>query len=555
MLTANEEHTKLPKLNIKGTSRLKLLRRTLRECNAIARYVRVLHLSNFQSLYEDASIEREEIVNLVASLAMACPFLERLVGFNIPYTHEFDRLSHALSTRPNLRERVWLLQDKEPEFSDDEENDLDQYYLASCDPTERFLELNSKHPLLSSLVLYQTGYQAAASLNFRSIVGTVRQLPALRHLSISGLSSSSFTNLALSALPASLQSLRLESLTGINDKGVQRFADTATARILESLTLVDLDITTLNTISLILSERFPKLTSFSIAQTKAPRITTQATILDFDAPSLRKLHWEFYSEAGPIPAFPSLDDVNDSSDALTFPFASSEPICCQATSVLASSIRNGRLPRLRKVRIPHDPQGVIQALCRPLATAILPADAAYIISYRSATSCIPFLPDIHHAHGNKLRHSQHSQCYSPRADSAIETPTSSIKSSTPTLTPARSRLAAHSRILAARKKPAMTFRVFDPHGRVQVDKAISGHLGDIRSKITYDLKTDPGRLLSSQGGEISERNMWMTGIEDLVSEGEGEAINTNMNAWARAGCGHPGGRRVGGNSVKVEDIF
>jgi hypothetical protein len=177
--------------------------------------VREIHLPDLQSLYAFATIEREEIVNLAASLVMACPNLERLVGFHITYTHSFDRLSYALSTRPNLKERLWVIADAYVEEDDYEEDAMQGYYHAACDPTEKFLELNSNQQTLSTLVLHQESARPAIGLTYRAVIGTIRQLPLLRHLSLSGLSSSSFSNLALTALPPDLQSLRLENLPGI----------------------------------------------------------------------------------------------------------------------------------------------------------------------------------------------------------------------------------------------------------------------------------------------------------------------------------------------------
>ena len=107
-LVGLEAHPTTTKSKGEVSSRLGLLRRTLRERPSLARLVHELHLPGFQTLYQHASIERERIVDLVASLVMACPFLERLVGFHIPFTRYFDRLSYALATRPKLRERVWL---------------------------------------------------------------------------------------------------------------------------------------------------------------------------------------------------------------------------------------------------------------------------------------------------------------------------------------------------------------------------------------------------------------------------------------------------------------
>ncbi|KAH7380099.1 hypothetical protein BKA66DRAFT_560279 [Pyrenochaeta sp. MPI-SDFR-AT-0127] len=501
-----------------GASRLKLLRRTLRERHALARTVRELHLSDFQALYQSASIEREEIVNLVASLVMACPYLERLVGFHIPFQNSFDRLSHALSSRTNLKERVWLLTEADTELSDDETSHLGAYYHTACDPVERFLGLNSKYPLLSTFVLHQDQGETTTSLNFRAVVGTLRQFPVLRHLSISGLPATSFTNMALNALPPNLHSLRLENLPGINDKGLERFTTSQQARTLKNLTMINLDMASLTILSKILSHNLANLKHFSLTQDKAPGLSSQLSVPDFHSSSLESLHWEFRSEAGPFSTLtPSLSPSTPKLQ--TFPFANPEPICCLATTLLASAIESGAFPSLRRIRIPHDPQGVIQALCRPLATALLHSDAALLqmpsrISGSNAFSIMfenngPISPKMH-------GFSAFVAPSSPRADSAMDTPTSLGSSGHGPLTPMRTRLAAHSRILAAKRDSFMMFRVQDPEGAVRLEKSIGGFTGRVGSKITYVLKADRSRTPGAAGDERSEHSQWITGIEDLA---------------------------------------
>lgn len=149
-LLANDDDRKLPKVKVMGTSRLKLLRRTLREQPSLARCVRELHLADIHRLYREATIEREDIANMVASLVMACPRLERLVGFHIPYSRYFDRLSHALSTRPYLKEKLWYFEGRNNDVNDDEDEEIGPdsgFYIAAIDGTERFIELNSRQPV------------------------------------------------------------------------------------------------------------------------------------------------------------------------------------------------------------------------------------------------------------------------------------------------------------------------------------------------------------------------------------------------------------------------
>ncbi|KAJ4377858.1 hypothetical protein N0V83_000688 [Neocucurbitaria cava] len=545
----NEEHAKLPKLKISGTSRLKFLRRTLRERPTLARRVRELHLSDVQALYENASIESEEIVNLVASLVMACPLLERVVGFHIPFDHSFDRLSHALSTRPNLKERIWALKDSDAESSDGEDDELGAYYHAACDLTERFLELNGRHPSLTTLVLHQEYGQSHFSLNYRAIVGTIRQLPALHHLSISGFTASSFSNLTLNALPPNLKSLRLENLPGINDKGLQRFATSQLAISIEKLSIVNLELTSLVTISNILSTHSESLKHFSLIQHRAPGLPSLITVPDFHSGSLKYLHWEIRSQACPLPSIP------DSPDSTSFPFKNSEPISCLATSLLAASVKDGAFPSLRRIRIPQDPQGLIQSLCRPLATALLPSDTGLSnLSRISGSNSFPFtLSNDCELSTKRYSFSAFVMPSSPRADSAMDSPTPTRSVAQEPLTPMRSRLAAQARIIAAKKNTYITMRVYDPDGILRVEQDTAGFMGQIGSKITYDLEADTSRSGQGLVGiDDSERSQWLTGIDDVVSGKE--AADAGYEQF-RGDCGHLSGGRVRKCATRVEDMF
>ncbi|KAF1947848.1 hypothetical protein EJ02DRAFT_472252 [Clathrospora elynae] len=551
LVLTNEDHAKLPKLKIIGTSRLKLLRRTLRERPRLAQRVRDLHLSDFQTLYQSASIEREEIVNLIASLVMASPRLERLVGFHVPFSHSFDRLSHALSTRPNLKERVWLLENADGNSAGHDDDELSAHYIAECDPTERFLELNANHTLLSTLLFHQDPDQASTSLNFRAIVGTLRNSPNLRHVSISGLAATAFTNLALNSLPGNLKSLRLENLPGVSDKGIQRFATSQLAASIERLTLINLEIDNLFTISSILSSHLVELKEFSIVQDKAPTLSGRVAMPDFVSQSLRYIHWELRSEASLLPSLPSSSSL-DLVDLPSFPFTNQEPICCLATSLLAASIKDNAFPSLRRICIPHDPQGVVQALCKPLSTALLPSDTSKFATAPriSKSNGFSIILDERVMHSPKVQGSSaYAVSFSSLADSAIGSSTFSSRDEEFILTPLRSRLAAQSRILFARKNAAITVRVFDPEGEVRVNKVIGGYIGHVGSKITYDLRADGDkkrRLNAEPGG-------WITGICDLVGELEDDSAIRSGHHWGS--CGHRVGGRVGGNVVRVKELF
>ncbi|KAJ4382078.1 hypothetical protein N0V86_002406 [Didymella sp. IMI 355093] len=549
-VVGHDDHSPSQKIRIKAPSRLKLLRRTLRERHSLARHVRELHLPDFQTLYQQASIEREEIVNLVASLVMACPSLERLVGFHIPFTQSFDRLSYALATRPKLRERVWLLSEPEDGYSDAEENDeVNNCYLAACDPTEYFLDLNSRHSLLATLVLHQSSGDSVPTLNFRAVIGTLRQLPTLQHLSISGLPATSFTNLTLNALPPRLLSLRLENLPGVNDKGLQKFVTSHLATSLKKLVLINLELSSLVTITNILSEHLSKLQRFTIAQYRTPDLHSRSSISDFSGPSLEFIHFEFRSQSGP-PIDPFSPETRK---FMGFPFANPEPIPCLATSLLAMNIKEGAFPVLCRIRIPHDPQGLIQALCKPRATALLPSD--------TSTFTRPIQKNVYHGHATMEESQQsprkwdssHVVPLSPRADSPIDSPAFGLGPAPSAATPSKTRLAAQARILAARKAPRVTVRVYDPEGDICIDAAIGGYLGDIKSNIIYDLKPDASRWPGTRDQSGPPQPEWITGIEDLTDERTAAHDSTRERHWDN--CNHSIGGRAGCQPVRVEELF
>lgn len=546
----HDDHSQSQKIRIKAPSRLKLLRRTLRERHSMARHVRELHLPDYQTLYRQAGIEREEIVNLVASLVMACPSLERLVGFHVPFTQSFDRLSYALATRPKLRERVWLLSEPADGCPDEEyEDEVNNYYLAARDPTERFLDLNSGHPLLTTLVLHRSSGDFAPTLNFRATIGTLRQLPMLQHLLISGFPAASFTNMTLNALPPRLLSLRLENLPGVNDKGLQKFATSHLATSLEKLTLINLEVSSLVTITNILSEHLSKLQRFTIAQYRTPDLHSRSSIPDFYGPSLRFIHFEFRSQSGP-PIDPFSPETRKS---MEFPFATPEPISCLATSLLAMNIKEGAFPVLRRVRIPHDPQGLVQALCKPRATALLPSDTSLFTRPIQQPVSRGYAIMIESHESPKKQNSPYVVPLSPRADSAMDSPTFEFSPTSSTFTPSKSRLAAQARILAARKTPLITVRVYDPEGEMCIDTGIGGYLGDIKSSIMYDLKPDSSRWPGNLDQSGPPQPEWITGIEDLTDERTGTQDKPCERHWGS--CGHRVGGRVGYHTVRVEELF
>ncbi|RMZ71430.1 cyclin domain F-box [Pyrenophora seminiperda CCB06] len=585
LVFTNKEHGKLPKLNINGTSRLKLLRKTLRENVGLGRRVRELHVFDFQALYLNASIEREEIANAVASLVMACPSLERLVGFHTPFAHGFDRLSYALSTRTCLKERVWMLTDRKEEYGEYYGED-DEWLLRTghfvrekSDPTDDFLDLNSKHRFLAALVLDQEPDPSSTPLNYRAVVGAFKGFPYLRNLSVSGLAETSFTNMALHAIPDNLQALRLEDLPGVTEKGIQRFAASPQAISIKKLALIDMGISSLVTVADILSPHFASLQRFTLVQDAAPTLDGARCMPQLRSHSLRYLHWELRCEASPLPALTLPASVNSST--WSPPFATTpEPLPCIATSLLADAIKSHALPSLTRIRIPHDPQGTIQALCKPLATALLPSDTAkFANALRPAppnpitnaytvhldepsTPATPWAKHFSYtimsmSTGTLLRVDSKSTSPLSSAFSSASAASNSAAEAEFALTPLRSRLAAQSRILLARKEAKMRFCIFDPEGKKRLDKTVGDYVGRVGSKIEYCVRPDEG---------LGEQSEWITGIDDLLGDelvvvdaGHASSSSPSPPSFVRNRCGHVGDGRGGGKRRRrrlgVENLF
>ncbi|KAF2016318.1 hypothetical protein BU24DRAFT_450861 [Aaosphaeria arxii CBS 175.79] len=570
-VSTNEEHPKLPKLKIKGAARLKLLRRTLRERRGLSALVRELHLSEFQWLYQSASIDREEIVNLVASLVYACPNLERIVGFHAPYSPSFDRLSQALSTRKNMKERIWVLSGVDDDESDEEEDITQHYYHAACDPTERFLELNSQYRKLTTLVLHQGQLRPDISPTFRAIVGTCRQLPALRHLTLSGLPAATFSNLALNSLPPYLESLRLENLPGISDKGLVRLSTSSSRLSLQNLSLINLEIANLTTISGILCERFPQLRNFTFSQYRSLYLPSNLELPFLRSKTVSYIHWEIRSQASPLPT--NLPSITSRETLPQFPFGNAEPLCCLATSLLAASIRNGLFPSLRNIRIPHDPQGRVQETCKPLATAVLPTDLDPFnaTNRRSVITAEQEQPNLAHLKSKERADSAKSfpaileAAFKDHKKSSISSiPSTTVSSNTITsnsarpILPIHSRLAAQARIVAARRQPTVTIQVTDPAGTTRVSNSTSGFMGKLGSNINYDLLPDRARLCTEPFGDAFEddddesegKNAWLTVVRDLAG---GDRDLAGRSHFVAAPCGHI--LHSSKSTLTAEDLF
>ncbi|KAF2457704.1 hypothetical protein BDY21DRAFT_15157 [Lineolata rhizophorae] len=311
-------------------SRLKLLRRTLRERPSIARLVQVIIVPGLQD-FLDGRNEKEqgEVMDSLASIVMACPRLERLTGYIPIYRHQFDRLTPSTPKRP-LTPRRRIKQS-------DVESPLDQ--------ATSFLQFHQHWSLLETLFI---SGQSMGRLNSEMFSYTLRGLPSLRHLFLSNFDAEDFHDKSLLSLPA-LHSLRLESLPGLTDRGLLHLASSDSATQLRRLSLIGLEITFLLVVSRFVSA-LPHLRRFTLVQDASPGLMPGAVMAKpvFRSPSLEYMHWDVL-----VPG--------------------------TATDEMVESIRLGALPNLRVVRAPSDHDGRIQDMCRP-AAAIETRGAAATVS-------------------------------------------------------------------------------------------------------------------------------------------------------------------------------
>jgi hypothetical protein len=212
-ISGPDAQEQLRKYRLQRGSRLKLLRRTLRERKLLASLVRTLHVQdpNLPLYLPDGQPNPEfnDYRNLVASIVMLCPNLERLTGFYTVYNHEFDRLTHALSTRKNLEEHVWIIGENDDITARCEKQlppgliDKDQRY--------QFLHYHKAWEHLEFLMMCSPG--GSGIIEHGIFAELLSSLPSLKHLCVSSFDTDDFTDATLGYLP-DLVSLRIRIVYG-----------------------------------------------------------------------------------------------------------------------------------------------------------------------------------------------------------------------------------------------------------------------------------------------------------------------------------------------------
>lgn len=331
-------------MKTKVGTRLKLLRRTLRGRLYLAQHVQVLKVPCLQ--------DSPDYRNMVASLVMACPNLEKLEDFYPIYNHEYDRLTHALSTRRRLREQMWLI----GENADITARSQRQLAPGLMDLGQKslFVHHHSLWAALKTLFLYSPNQgilEKDIFVNMKNDThpqkikgpGILHRLPSLQNLCIANFDMDDFDDTTLQHLPP-LHSLRLQELEGVTFWGLSEYSRTKSAFSIRNLSLVNLDITYISAISNICLH-LKNLKRLTLVQDTSPEVAPGEIVFQplIASHQLDYLHWDIV-----VPG--------------------------SAYDNLASSIRAGGFPRLVKLRAPSDRYGQLQALCKPRACVEIPSD-------------------------------------------------------------------------------------------------------------------------------------------------------------------------------------
>lgn len=494
--------------------RLKLLRRTLRSRPALANHVLELKAPSFAADYQDAK-SYDEAINIVASVIMACPNLERLVGLYPTYNHTYDRVAQALSTRPHLREQVWVISGEQRVTKKSRRPSA----LVQPEEAANFLHFHTGWKSLDTLVLHSV---KGGTLDHEMFVSVMSHLPALAHLYVSGFDADDFNDLTLLALPT-LDSLRLENLHGITDSGVARFASKSSSATLKSLSLIDLEIMEMSIIARLLSN-LRLLRKLTLVQHSSPELPLGGLVFQpfIASTSLQFIHWDIL-----VPG--------------------------SGNATLAASIRAHGFPGLRVLRAPSDHDGSLQNVCRPRVRI---SPTAYGMPLTAGAAGAPSSSFASLAIATRR----------PTGGPAPPTPNPSAAKKPPPLptaplTPedpdrytrslAAARQDAQTRIEDARRRPWFMV-VVEQDGIVAAIERFAGFAGAIGSRVRYEL-----------GPDLSGRDVAVAGVGDLLEgedsggtaggaggEGRGRVCEGKGNAGAGAGGLVKGRKEWGGHAPR-----
>nr|RBQ83875.1 hypothetical protein FVER53263_01098 [Fusarium verticillioides] len=470
-----------------------MLRRILRSNPHIAEIVRTLKVPAPEIVAKGSGAAEYE--DLIATLVMACPNIESLSGLSVPYDHSFKKIFHALSTRPMLRQMNWLVHASPHQRQQRIQSSTQQLGLVmpgELRPSQEAAFL-AYHDNWSRLETFTVHCLPGATVTPENLLtSTLKRLPNLKHLHLCNLPPNSFDDSTLLALPP-LHSLTLSHISGITSSGLSSFATQSTSLPLRKLTLRHTPLTSLAALARILSN-LRNLLDFSLVQIFPPVMPENDSFALWMMPYLanntvQSLHWDITSHATCVNA---------------------------ADDILARSISAGGFPALRTLRALNDPDGIFQDLCYPVERIDLPSDRFRASEQPESSSPFAFpLSSASPMSPTRLFKSNNSPLASPR------TPVSPFGDTRRPYTSLHTaRLAAQTRLEAARSRPKFTVNVVDEGGTITETFSMAGFIGTAGSSIKYHLLPDRGTT-DDKGGLVDVRDLDSDAGESLIGGREG----------------------------------
>lgn len=329
----------------KPKSQLDILLRTLNEAPSLAFLIRRIQIPTAlakELAGEDVSLsQRRAAHRSLRDVLEICTEVEFVSGYTAPATQEYAEWFGLLFSCERIRAHAWLLSlDQAPVFN-----------------YGQFVDLHERWEWLETLVLCKNDF-SDASMGPGIISGITRRLCSLKHLMVSNFGKDDFHNGTLLSL-GPLNSLRLENLDGVTDQGLAQFASSPNAYSLESLSLINLELTSLRTLQQLL-QHLTRLRRLRFVQNTSPTLlpgTSQTSNRNsLASKTLQYLHWDTLIAGGAI-------------------FA------------LARSISSASLPNLRELKVPSDTDGSLQALCRPIHRCALTASDVQFLNSVDMDRC------------------------------------------------------------------------------------------------------------------------------------------------------------------------
>ena len=409
-LPSNEELQKRTFSVRQPQTRLKLLLRTLSESAALSSMVRHLRVSSDLACMLDgvgcSLTDRKAAFATLAEVVNHCPNLEYLTGYSPSIRDGVStKLFVPLAVRYGLKAHAWNAQVAQ----------LGSKLIPDFDPVD-LVECHDDWERLETLAICSS---PELDIGIGMISAMLQRLPSLKHLMLSKLYRQDFHNGTLLSLPG-LRSLRLDHMEGLTDHGIEQLAHTRTAASLERLSLVGLELTSLRTVQQLFAN-LDRLRKFVLVQDTSPEMLAgmQASSSSnaLASASLEYLHWDVL-------------------------------VAGTGTSLIANGMASGRFPALRKVKVPGDYDGAIQALCRPIAYEPLDATDLELID---------------RFHRNSDRYERFLRI---------------------------SQIQAQLRVREHRQQPSFNVVVHDENKRISCSHVIGGYLGDMESKVEYSLEPD-----------------------------------------------------------------